>query len=159
MKATSVKLKNYEIEERNPILQSKLMELNRWIIKDLRTWEIDHESDYEVKFHGIMVPLFEGDDRDPSIIVNLKAEMGKSFNTKQRCPIMVVFETISLSEAKSRKNELTEITEISYNQFQEEYSAQKFPQKAANMFEIKKMEELEGDHSPGDDFIFVDQDD
>ena len=111
LKATSLKLKNYEIEERNPILQSKITELNRWIIKDLRNWEIDHESDYEVKFHGIMIPLHEGDDKDPAIIVNLLSEMAKSFNTKQRCPIMVVFETINLSEAKTRKNDLIEISE------------------------------------------------
>jgi hypothetical protein len=158
LKTTSVKLKNYDIEERNPILQSKLRELNRWIIKDLRTWEIDHESDYEVKFHGIMIPLHEGDDRDPAIIVNLVVEMAKSFNTKQRCPISIVFETIDLSEAISRKDDLTEITEIAYNQFQQVYSAQKSSKKMDNMFEINKMEKLQGDSDP-DDFIVVDQDD
>ena len=52
LKNTSVKIKNIEVEKRKPALQNKLRELNRWIIKDLRQWDVDHESDYEVKFHG-----------------------------------------------------------------------------------------------------------
>lgn len=112
LKNISVKLKSIDIEHRNPILRSKLRELNRWIIKDLRNWEIDHESLFEVKFHGIMIPLHGGDDRDPALMTNIHTEMSKAFNTKARCPIMVVFETINLSEALSKKDKLSEIQKV-----------------------------------------------
>jgi hypothetical protein len=102
LKTTSLKLKNIEIENRNEILRSKLRTLNRWIINNLRKWEIDHDTDYEVKFHGIMIPLKEGDDADPLIIVNILTELAQSFNTKQRCPIKIVIETINFIEAKEK---------------------------------------------------------
>ena len=77
LKNTSLRLKTVPIESRDATLKSKLRELNRWIINDLRNWEIDHDSDYEVKFHGIMIPLYEGDDQDPLIIVNIVTELAR----------------------------------------------------------------------------------
>jgi hypothetical protein len=77
-------MKNIDIENRNEVLAAKLRTLNRWIINSLRKWEIDHDTDYEVKFHGIMIPLLEGDDEDPLIIVNIISELARTFNTKLR---------------------------------------------------------------------------
>ena len=84
LKHTSLKMKNIDIENRNEVLAAKLRTLNRWIINSLRKWEIDHDTDYEVKFHGIMIPLLEGDDEDPLIIVNIISELARTFNTKLR---------------------------------------------------------------------------
>lgn len=109
LKTTSLRLKSIEIENRNEILRSKLRTMNRWIINNLRKWEIDHDTDYEVKFHGIMIPLKEGDDADPLIIVNILTELAQSFNTKQRCPIKIVIETINFIEAKEKKELLSDI--------------------------------------------------
>ena len=103
LQKTSLKLKTVELEDRKTVLKSKLNELNRWIINSLRKYEILYDSDYEVKFHGIMVPVAEGDNSDPVIIVNIKPELAKCFNTNKRAPILVVFETINFSEAKARK--------------------------------------------------------
>lgn len=71
LKSVSLKLKTIDPENRIAVLQKKLRELNKFIIKDLRKWEVEQDSDYEVKFHGIIVPLYEGDDADPLLIVNI----------------------------------------------------------------------------------------
>jgi hypothetical protein len=77
LKGITLKIKLVDIENRKSVLQTKLRELNRWIIRDLRKWDIDHDTDYEVKFHGITVPLYEGDDEDPLIIVNIVESMAR----------------------------------------------------------------------------------
>ena len=152
LKTISVKLKAIDIKERNSVLKSKCRELNRWIIKDLRKWQIDHESLYEVKFHGIMIPLHEGDDRDPALITHIHTEMAKAFNTKARCPIMVVFETINLSEALKKKDELSEIADIAYLNFQKTYSDNKSTSKPKYMFELNQHN---GDENIAEDFDVI----
>lgn len=77
LKNTSLKLKTLDIEARTDYLHSKLRDLNRWIIKNLRGWEIDHDSDYEVKFHGMQIPLYQGDDQDPLLIVNIVSDLAR----------------------------------------------------------------------------------
>lgn len=84
LKNLSLKLKTIDIEDRNEVLQKKLRDLNRWIHNDLRKWEIEHESIYEIKFHGILIPLHEGDDRDPALITKFHDSLAKAFNTKAR---------------------------------------------------------------------------
>lgn len=121
LKSISIRLKNQEVDLRNDILRSKLREVNRWLIKELRTWEVASESDYEVKFHGIMIPLLEGDDSDPFLIVNLIPELARCFNTKQRCPINIVIETVNFSEARKKRDELDRISEEVYDAFEKDY--------------------------------------
>lgn len=135
LKNTSLKLKTLDIEARTDYLHSKLRDLNRWIIKSLRGWEIDHDSDYEVKFHGMQIPLYQGDDQDPLLIVNIVSDLARWFNTKERCPIMVVFETINFSEAKKRKSDLSTISDSAYTNFESIYSAEK-TKKKKNIFEL-----------------------
>jgi len=158
LKNVSLKLKTLEPEDRNPILRSKLRELNRWIINSLRSWEIEHESIYEVKIHGIMIPLHEGDDQDPALIVNFHNEMAKAFNTKARCPIMVVFETINMSEAKRRKNELEEIANKAYEKFRDNYSNSNKKQK--NLVELNQHQGDDEEHDDNEeDFIVIGEED
>ena len=158
LKNVSLKLKTLEPEDRNPILRSKLRELNRWIINSLRSWEIEHESIYEVKIHGIMIPLHEGDDQDPALIVNFHNEMAKAFNTKARCPIMVVFETINMSEAKQRKNELEEIANRAYEKFRDNYSNSNKKQK--NLVELNQHQGDDEEHDENEeDFIVIGEED
>lgn len=58
-----------------------------------------------------MIPLYEADDNDPSLIVNLVPEEARCFNTKQRCPINIVIETVNFSEAKEKREDLSRIAE------------------------------------------------
>ena len=52
------------------------------------------------------MPLETGDDEDPILIVNMVEERVAVFNTKTRAPIMICLETINLSEARERKEDL-----------------------------------------------------
>lgn len=49
-------------------------------------------------YNGVVLPFSLGDDTDPSVIMNIVADMALSFDTKKRAPFKVVFETLKLSE-------------------------------------------------------------
>ncbi len=49
----------------------------------------------------MILPFENGDDSDPSVIMNVVPELGVPFDTKKRAPFKVVFETVKLSELKS----------------------------------------------------------
>ena len=125
LKTVSLKLKSIDVEYRKVSLQAKLREINRWIINDIRKWDVEHSIDYEVKFHGIVIPLYEGDDSDPLIIVKIVESLARCFNTNKRTPIMIVFETINFSEAKKRRDDLGDIADNVYQKFKKQYSANK----------------------------------
>jgi hypothetical protein len=44
------------------------------------------------------MPLDEGDDEDPRIIMSIIPELAIPFDTKKRAPFRCVFETVKLSE-------------------------------------------------------------
>ncbi len=52
----------------------------------------------------MILPFENGDDSDPSVIMNVVADLGIPFDTKKRAPFKVVFETVKLSELKNGQN-------------------------------------------------------
>jgi len=57
----------------------------------------------------MILPIIEGDDVDPFVILNIIPELAQPFNTKMRTPIKVVFETVRLSEIISRDKEANKL--------------------------------------------------
>lgn len=51
-------------------------------------------------FNGVILPFENGDDGDPSVIMNIVPELGVPFDTKKRSPFKIVFETVKLSELR-----------------------------------------------------------
>jgi hypothetical protein len=51
-------------------------------------------------YNGIILPFVNGDDSDPSIIINIIADLCIAFDTKKRSPLKIVFETVKLSEVR-----------------------------------------------------------
>jgi hypothetical protein len=45
-----------------------------------------------------MLPFEEGDDLNPSLILNILPELGIAFETKKRSPFKIAFETVKLQE-------------------------------------------------------------
>jgi hypothetical protein len=58
----------------------------------------------------VILPFENGDDSDPSVIMNVVADLGIPFDTKKRAPFKVVFETVKLSELKNGKQSTQKIT-------------------------------------------------
>jgi hypothetical protein len=50
------------------------------------------------------MPIEEGDDRNPSVIMNILPELAIAFDTKKRAPFRVVVETVSLKEMETFSN-------------------------------------------------------
>ena len=64
-----------------------------------------------------------GDDKDPSIILNIAAEYGICFETRKRAPFKIIFETVKVSELRSglfQQSENLYITSCHTMQFDEE---------------------------------------
>lgn len=58
-----------------PNLIKKLMELNVYIDDKVRS-QIDHiQTDEKFKYSGIIMPMHEGDDRDPYVIMSILPEL------------------------------------------------------------------------------------
>jgi len=55
-------------------------------------------------YNGVILPFENGDDSDPSIIMNIVPELGVSFDTNKRAPFKIVFECVKLSELKSSQS-------------------------------------------------------
>lgn len=74
--------------------------MNDWIQKNVRNQIQEKEITTESKYYheGVILPISEGDDVDPFVIMNIIPELACPFNTKMRTPIKVVFETVRLSE-------------------------------------------------------------
>jgi hypothetical protein len=58
----------------------------------------------------VILPFENGDDSDPSVIMNIVADLGIPFDTKKRAPFKVVFETVKLSELKNGRQSMQKIT-------------------------------------------------
>jgi hypothetical protein len=58
----------------------------------------------------VILPFENGDDSDPSVIMNVVADLGVPFDTKKRAPFKVVFETVKLSELKNGRQSTQKIT-------------------------------------------------
>ncbi len=55
-------------------------------------------TDLKFKFQGLVIPFDEGDDNDPSMIIQIIPELTIPFDTKKRAPFRMVCETVKLSE-------------------------------------------------------------
>ena len=58
------------------------------------------------------MPLDEGDDEDPRIIMSIIPELAIPFDTKKRAPFRCVFETVKLSEIIKLKAAQTDVPYI-----------------------------------------------
>lgn len=58
-----------------PNLIKKLMELNSFFDEKVRSQIQNIYTDEKYKYNGIIIPFNEGDDRDPSIIMNIIPEL------------------------------------------------------------------------------------
>jgi hypothetical protein len=98
LKYLSLRLKNYPMSERKPILKTSLAEINDWIEKTVRGKISFVQTACKYKYYGIQMPLDEGDDEDPRIIMSFIPDLIIPFDTKKRAPFRCVFETVKLSE-------------------------------------------------------------
>ncbi len=95
----AIQLKEIDEASRRAALVSFFVERNRWIDEQIRGKEIDLSSKYRKYYKGIVLPLENGDDNDPTIILRIIPDLGFCYNTKKRSPYRVIFETIKLLEA------------------------------------------------------------
>ena len=102
MKKLALELKDYDIKERKPRLMKKVQILNNWIDSKLRNENFEFDTDFKIKFQGLIFPMELGDDEDPIVVGNILPERCWVFNTKKRSPVMVCFETVRFSEAKEK---------------------------------------------------------
>lgn len=87
------------IEDRMIYLQKKLDILKcEMIDNEVRSQIPFINTNFKYNYFGIILPFEEGDDEDPYVIMNILSELALPFNTKQRVPFRVVFETVRLSE-------------------------------------------------------------
>lgn len=98
LKYLSIKLKNLALNERQNHLKRKLEEINSWVLNSVRSQVDTITTSSKYNYNGVVLPFSLGDDSDPSIIMNIVADLAFSFDTKKRAPFKVVFETLKLSE-------------------------------------------------------------
>ena len=61
--------------------------------------QIDNiQTDEKFKYNGIIMPMNEGDDRNPYVIMSILPELAQPFDTKKRAPFKIVVETVKLGE-------------------------------------------------------------
>ena len=99
LKRISVKLKEFEIKDKQKkYLNTQLRGMNKWIDEQVRRVAqkvsvIKTRSKYQ---GGIVFPYSSGDERDPYVIANIIPELAVVFETKERAPFKVVFESLQL---------------------------------------------------------------
>jgi hypothetical protein len=89
------------LPDRLPHLKAKLEDVNAWIREQVRSQVDIITTQSKYNYNGVVLPFENGDDEDPSIIMNIVADLALAFDTKKRAPFKVVFETVKLSEIRS----------------------------------------------------------
>ena len=95
----SLYLKKKKETDRTAHLFTMLTNMNDWI-KSHRTKNFPSPTKYENYYKGIILPINEKDDLNPTLILEGITEEGVCFNTHLRTPIKIVFECIALWEAR-----------------------------------------------------------
>jgi len=108
----AIQLKDFDQTLRKSKLETFLAEMNQWIEEKLREKEIDKKSKYNSYYKGVVLPLEVGDDKDPTLIVNIITELAHCYNTRMRSPYKIVFETIKLSEASQWNDKMAIETHV-----------------------------------------------
>lgn len=85
-------------------MQSYLSSLNDWLDYTIRRKGIEISTASKCLYHaGLLVPIGSRDiQKGVRVIMSIRPELSKIFNTKTRAPYLVVFETVSLEEVKEK---------------------------------------------------------
>lgn len=75
LKYLSTKLKTLNPGDRTLYLKKRLTEINEWINTDVRSQLKDITTQSKYSYQGVILPLVEGDDEDPFVIMNILPDL------------------------------------------------------------------------------------
>ena len=136
-----------EPEHRIPSLKASLKQLNTFLDTEVRGKVSSFENRELQCYRGLLIPFGLGEE--PRLVLNILSDQVACFNTKKRCPIKIVFETIRLDDA-ARWNEV--MSSVPASQIHEEEPSmiiQGLPSKRNLHHHEELAEEGEGGHHEG----------